>query len=63
MEIIYLTLFISLSLAFLFLGIFIWSVIKGQYDDLKTPGYKALIDNEDEKFLKDLKVEEFDNVE
>ena len=46
MEIIYLTLLISLILSFSFLGLFIWSNSKGQYDDLTTPGYRIFMDDE-----------------
>lgn len=46
MEIIFLTILISLALSFAFLFLFIWSASKDQYDDLVTPGYRILMDEE-----------------
>lgn len=45
MTIIFFTLIISLALAAVFLGVFIWAARTGQYDDLKTPGHRILIDD------------------
>ena len=44
MNIIFLTLGVSLMLSITFLGLFLWSTKKGQYDDLVTPGQRLLID-------------------
>jgi cbb3-type cytochrome oxidase maturation protein len=42
-------LFIVVPLAIVMAGVaataFIWSVHRGQYDDLDTPGYRALFDD------------------
>lgn len=53
MNIIFFTLGVSLLLSVSFLGLFIWSTKKGQYDDLVTPGHRALMDesNLNEKSL------------
>lgn len=47
MNIIFLTLGVSIAIALLFLCAFIWAAGKGQYDDLKTPGYRMLLDDDD----------------
>lgn len=40
---------ISMVLAGAFLGAFIWSVNKGQYDDDYTPSVRMLFDNKNKK--------------
>ena len=45
MNILFLTLAISLVLALFFLIGFIWATRKGQYDDLTTPSQRMLIDD------------------
>jgi len=45
MNIIFLTLGASIAMALVFLGAFIWATKKGQYDDLKTPGERMLLDD------------------
>lgn len=60
MNIIFLTLGVSITLALLFLGFFIWTARKGQYDDLKTPGYRMLLDDYDEDKKNTNKSEEKD---
>ena len=45
MNIIFLTLGLSIAIAILFLAAFIWATKKGQYDDLSTPSEKMLIDD------------------
>ncbi len=40
MNVIFLTLGISLTLALVFLLGFLWATRKGQYDDLATPGQR-----------------------
>jgi cbb3-type cytochrome oxidase maturation protein len=42
-------------LALIFIGIFIYSVKLGQYDDLDTPSYKMLLDDEKDKTKNELK--------
>lgn len=46
MEILIILLPLALSLGFLFLMAFIWSARKGQYDDLETPRYRILLDDQ-----------------
>ena len=36
---------ISLGIALIFLGIFLWSLRAGQYDDTTTPAIRILFDN------------------
>ena len=48
MNIIFLTLGVSIAIAISFLFAFIWAARKGQYDDLKTPGHRMLLDDYDE---------------
>jgi len=46
MNVLYLLIIISLTVAVSFLGIFIYSVRKGQYDDDYTPSVRMLFDDE-----------------
>lgn len=46
MQIIFLMIGISLIVALIFLGAFIWSMQSGQNDDLFTPGMRILTDPE-----------------
>ncbi len=45
MNIVFLTLAVSIILALIFLVAFIWSAKKGQYDDLTTPSRRMLIED------------------
>jgi len=45
MNIIFLTLGVSIAIALIFLGAFIWAAGRGQYDDLETPGHRMLLDD------------------
>ncbi|HSE84453.1 MAG TPA: cbb3-type cytochrome oxidase assembly protein CcoS [Thermodesulfobacteriota bacterium] len=45
MNILFLTLAISLVLALIFLIGFMWATKRGQYDDLTTPSQRMLIDD------------------
>ncbi|MCI0481936.1 MAG: cbb3-type cytochrome oxidase assembly protein CcoS [Candidatus Dadabacteria bacterium] len=47
MNIIFLTLGVSITIALVFLAAFIWAAGKGQYDDLETPGHRMLLDDYD----------------
>lgn len=46
MSVIYLLLTISIIVAIIFFIIFIFSVKKGQYDDMYTPSVRMLFDDE-----------------
>ncbi len=46
MTVIFILLGCSLLLALVFLGAFFWSVKSGQNDDLVTPAYRILFDEE-----------------
>lgn len=46
MTVIFILIGCSLLLALVFLGAFFWSVKSGQNDDLVTPGYRVLFDDE-----------------
>ncbi|KAA3437124.1 cbb3-type cytochrome oxidase assembly protein CcoS [Rufibacter hautae] len=46
MNIIFLLICISLLVAILFLGAFLWAVRSGQYEDDYTPSVRILFDNE-----------------
>lgn len=59
MNIIFLTLGISIAMALVFLVAFIWATRKGQYDDLTTPSERMLLDDyEIKETKKDEKEEE-----
>ncbi|GHA56943.1 cbb3-type cytochrome oxidase assembly protein CcoS [Pontibacter akesuensis] len=46
MYIIFFMIAVSVSVAALFLGAFLWAVRSGQYDDDYTPAVRMLFDNE-----------------
>lgn len=46
MSIIALLISISLTIALIFLGVFLWSMKSGQYDDTYTPSVRMLFDND-----------------
>jgi cbb3-type cytochrome oxidase maturation protein len=46
MEIIFMLIGISLTVALFFLGSFIWAVRSGQYEDNYTPSVRMLFDDE-----------------
>lgn len=51
MNILVLLIAISLTIALIFLGVFIWSLKSGQYDDTYTPSVRMLFEDKakDEK--------------
>lgn len=49
MFVIVLLIFISLALALTFLGIFIWAVKSGQFEDTCTPSLRMLTDEKESK--------------
>ena len=49
MEIIYLLLPLALLIALGFVAAYIWALGNGQYDDLDTPAYRMLLDDEKTK--------------
>lgn len=46
MNIIYLAIPMAIVLGSLFLGGFLWAVMKGQYDDVETPAYRILLEDD-----------------
>ncbi len=49
MNIIIILILISLTIAIVFLGIFIWNMKSGQYDDTETPSIRMLFDDKPKK--------------
>lgn len=49
MLIIIMLITISLTIALVFLGIFLWNLKSGQYEDTYTPSVRMLFDNKNEK--------------
>ncbi len=45
MNIIFLTLGVSIAIAVVFLAAFVWATGRGQYDDLETPSHRMLLDD------------------
>lgn len=45
MEIIPFLIPLAIILALFFIGGFIWMTLKGQYDDLETPGHRMLLED------------------
>jgi len=60
MNVLYILIIVSLSIAIFFLGIFIYSVRKGQYDDDYTPSVRILFD--DELIVEDVTDEEKEDI-
>lgn len=46
MNILFVLIPIALFMAGLFLGAFVWSVKRGEFDDLETPALRVLIDDD-----------------
>jgi cbb3-type cytochrome oxidase maturation protein len=46
MEVIVVLLPLALLLGLFFLAAFVWSAKKGQYDDLETPRFRMLLDDQ-----------------
>jgi len=46
MEVIYLLIPISLALLALIVGLFLWSVRSGQFDDMEGPAHRILMDDD-----------------
>lgn len=46
MEVIVILIPLALMLGLLFIGSFVWMTMKGQYDDLDTPQFKMLLDDQ-----------------
>jgi len=46
MLVIFILVGISLTIALVFLGLFLWSLKTGQYDDTYTPSVRILFDND-----------------
>lgn len=49
MNIIIILILISLTIALIFLSIFIWNMKSGQYDDTETPSIRMLFDDKPKK--------------
>ena len=47
MEAIFILVPLSLGIIFLALGVFVWSVYNGQYDDLEKEAERILMDDDD----------------
>ena len=47
MEIIYLLIPLSIVLVAIIIGAFLWSVRDGQFDDMKGPAHRILMDDDD----------------
>lgn len=61
MNILYLLIGVSLLAAMVFLGLFLWAVKTGQYDDTTTPAIRVLFEDEDLKETEELVGKEDDN--
>ena len=52
MSVVIVLILVSVAVALLFLGAFIWSVRSGQYEDTLTPSMRILTDEPSEKISK-----------
>ncbi|MEM1026747.1 MAG: cbb3-type cytochrome oxidase assembly protein CcoS [Planctomycetota bacterium] len=48
MSVLYLLIPLSIVIAAIALGAFLWAVHRGQFDDLDGPAYRAMLDDESE---------------
>ncbi|WP_293916514.1 cbb3-type cytochrome oxidase assembly protein CcoS [Apibacter sp.] len=55
MEILYLMILCSLSLAIIFLVLFIYGIKKGQFDDDESPAVRILFDSNDDNINEEQK--------
>lgn len=46
MSVLYLLIPLSILIAAIALGAFLWAVRRGQFDDLEGPAYRAMLDDE-----------------
>jgi cbb3-type cytochrome oxidase maturation protein len=53
MEILYLMILCSVSLAIIFLALFIYGIKKGQFDDDESPAVRILFDSNDDHLKKE----------
>ena len=53
MEVLFVVLPLAIAMAAVALGAFFWAVHRGQYDDLDTPRFRALFDEEPHSKTKD----------
>ncbi|MFE8071583.1 cbb3-type cytochrome oxidase assembly protein CcoS [Marinobacteraceae bacterium S3BR75-40.1] len=58
MEIVYVLIPISLLLLSAGVGLFVWSVKNGQYDDLEGPAHRILFDDDEDMVPPEAKVPE-----
>lgn len=49
MEVVYITIGVSVIIAIIFFAVFLINIKKGQYDDTYTPSVRMLFDDEDKK--------------
>jgi cbb3-type cytochrome oxidase maturation protein len=47
MDVVFVLLPLALLVAGIMLGLFVWAVRSGQYDDLETPAVRILLDDEE----------------
>ncbi len=57
MEIIIVLVIASLCVALIFLGLFVWAVKSGQYDDDYSPSVRILFDQQEEKKESKIKIQ------
>lgn len=62
MDIIIVLVVASLCVALVFLGLFIWAVKSGQYDDDYSPSVRILFDQRDEKKESNNKIQNLSKV-
>jgi len=47
MEVVYITIGVSVIIAIIFFGVFLMNIKKGQYEDVYTPSVRMLFDDEE----------------
>jgi cbb3-type cytochrome oxidase maturation protein len=48
MEVVYITIGVSVIIAIIFFGVFLMNIKKGQYQDVYTPSVRMLFEDEDQ---------------
>lgn len=61
MEVVYITIGVSVIIAIIFFSVFLMNLKNGQYDDTYTPSVRMLFDDEEKPTKKSIKIKETTN--
>ena len=63
MNIVIILIAISLAIAVMFLGVFLWALKSGQYDDTYSPSVRMLFENKSNKEVENKEIKRHSNLE